>query len=113
MALPALYAHFSKVYAVYGMNDKTDAALKPLFYFNPNSLKQARDMLKNYDYPATEKLLLLLHQYNLKGVGVGDSGTSGASLMKEMVVKMMIDWRISNDEQVDWMQFEFFKWIIL
>lgn len=91
MALPALYAHFSKVYAVYGMNDKSDAALKPFFYYNPNSLKQAHDMMKNYGYPGIEKILLLLHQYNLKGVGVGDTGTSGASLMKEMVVKMMID----------------------
>ncbi len=91
MALPALYAHFSKVYAVYGMNDQSDTTLKPFFYFNPNSLKQARDMMKNYGYSGIEKILLLLHQYNLKGVGVGDTGTSGASLIKEMVVKMMID----------------------
>ena len=91
MALPALYSHFSKVYAVYGMNDKSDTALKPFFYYNPNSLKQAHDMMKNYGYSGMEKLLLLLHQYNLKGVGVGDTGTSGASLMKEMVVKMMVD----------------------
>ncbi len=91
MALPALYSHFSKVYAVYGMNDQSDAALKPFFYFNPNSLKQARDMMNNYGYNGIEKILLLLHQYNLKGVGVGDTGTSGASLIKEMLVKMMID----------------------
>lgn len=90
VALPALYAHFSKVYAVYGMNDKSDAALKPFFYFNPNSLKQAHDMMRNYGYDGMEKLILLLHQYNLKGVGVGDTGTPGATLIKEMVVKMMI-----------------------
>jgi DNA polymerase-3 subunit delta len=91
MALPALYSHFSKVYAVYGMNDQSDAALKPFFYFNPNSLKQARDMMNNYGYNGIEKILLLLHQYNLKGVGVGDTGTPGASLIKEMLVKMMIN----------------------
>lgn len=89
--LPALYSHFSKVYAVYGMSDKSDGALRPFFYFNPNSLKQAQDMMKNYGYAGMEKLLLLLHQYNLKSVGVGDSGTPGASLMKEMVVKMMVE----------------------
>ncbi len=91
MALPALYSHFSKVYAVYGMNDKSDNALKPFFYYNPNSLKQAHEMMKNYGYAGIEKLILLLHQYNLKGVGVSDSGTSSASLLKEMVVKMIID----------------------
>ena len=90
MALPALYSHISKVYAVYGMNDQSDGALKPFFYFNPNSLKQAREMMKNYGYTGTEQLLLLLHQYNMKSLGVGDSGTESASLMKEMVVKMML-----------------------
>lgn len=90
MALPALYAYFSKVYAVYGMKDKSDAALKPFFYFNPVALKQAHEMMKNYGYDGIEKLILLLHQYNLKGIGVGDTGTSGSSLMKEMVAKMMV-----------------------
>jgi DNA polymerase-3 subunit delta len=90
MALPALYSHFSKVYAAYGMNDKSDSALKPFFYFNPNSLQQARDIMKNYQYTGVERMLLLLHQYNLKGIGMGDSGTESASLLKEMVVKMMI-----------------------
>jgi DNA polymerase III subunit delta len=90
MVLPALYAYFSKIYAVYGMNDKSDAALKPLFYFNPISLAQAKDAMKNYGYPGIEKMLLLMHHYDLKSKGVGDSGTSGAMLMKEMVVKMML-----------------------
>ena len=91
MALPAIYAHLSKVYAVYGMNDKSDAALKPFFYYNPASLKQAHDLMKNYGYAGLEKLILLLHQYNLKGVGVGDNGTSSPALLKEMVVKMMVE----------------------
>ena len=90
MVLPALYAYFSKIYAVYGMNDKSDAALKPLFYFNPVSLAQAKDAMKNYGYGGIEKMLLLLHHYDLKSKGVGDSGTPGSMLMKEMVVKIML-----------------------
>lgn len=90
MVLPALYAYFSKIYAVYGMNDKSDGALKPLFYFNPVSLSQAKDAMKNYGYEGIEKMLLLLHHYDLKSKGVGDSGTPGAMLMKEMVVKIML-----------------------
>ena len=89
-ALPALYFNISKIYGVYGMNDKSDTVLKPLFYFNPSALQQAKDMMKNYGYSGIEKLLLLLHHYNLKSVGVGDNGTSPASLMKEMVLKMMM-----------------------
>ncbi len=89
MVLPALYASFSKVYTVFGMADKSEAALKPHFYFNPAAVKNALETIRNYNYEGIERILLLLHQYNLKSIGVGDSGTSGASLLKEMVVKMI------------------------
>jgi len=89
MVLPALYSSFSKVYTVFGMKDKSEAALKPHFYFNSNAVKNALETINNYGYDGIERVLLLLHHYNLKGVGVGDTGTSDASLMKEMVAKMM------------------------
>ncbi len=89
MVLPALYASFSKVYTVFGMNDRSEAALKPHFYFNAVAVKNALETINNYGYDGIERILLLLHQYNLKGVGVGNTGTSDAALMKEMVVKMI------------------------
>ncbi len=89
MVLPALYASFSKVYTVFGMSDRSEAALKPHFYFNSSAVKNAMETINNYGYDGIERILLLLHHYNLKGVGVGDTGTSDASLMKEMVVKMV------------------------
>ena len=89
MVLPALYASFSKVYTVFGMSDRSEAALKPHFYFNSSAVKNALETINNYGYDGIERILLLLHHYNLKGVGVGDTGTSDASLMKEMVVKMV------------------------
>jgi DNA polymerase III subunit delta len=90
MVLPALYSYFSKVYAAFGMKDTSDAALKPMFYFNPISLQQAKHSMKNYGFEGVQKLLLLLHHYDLKSKGVGDSGTSGAILMKEMVTKIIV-----------------------
>jgi DNA polymerase-3 subunit delta len=89
MILPALYASFSKVYTVFGMSDRSETALKPHFYFNANAVKNALETIHNYGYDGIERILLLLHHYNLKGVGVGDTGTPDASLMKEMVVKMI------------------------
>ena len=90
MVLPALYAYFSKVYAVYGLADKSDAALKPLFYFNPTALAQAKEAMGGYGFAGIQKIILLLHHYDLRSKGIGDNGTSGALLMKEMVTKMMI-----------------------
>ena len=91
MVLPALYAYFSKIYAVYGLKDKSDAVLKPMFYFNPVSLSQAKEAMKFYGFSGIERMLLLLHHYNLKSIGIGDNGTPGAQLMKEMAVKIMMD----------------------
>ena len=90
MVLPALYASFSKIYTVFGLQDKSEAALRPHFYNNVIAVRNALDTIKRYGYDGIERILLLLHHYNLKGVGVGDTGTSDASLMKEMVVKMMV-----------------------
>jgi DNA polymerase-3 subunit delta len=90
MALPALYANFSKIYSVYGMPDKSDTALKPVFYFNASALAQAKETMKRYGYPGIERILLLLHEYNLRSIGIGHGADSGPALMREMVVKMMM-----------------------
>lgn len=89
MVLPALYASFSKIYTVFGMPDKSESALRPHFYNNTVAVRNALETIKVYKYEGIERILLLLHHYNLKGVGVGDSGTPDASLMREMVVKMV------------------------
>ena len=89
LVLPALYSNFSKVYTIFGMADKSEAALKPHFYFNATAVKNALDTIRIYGYEGIERILLLLHHYNLKSVGVGDTGTSDASLLREMVVKMI------------------------
>lgn len=88
--LPALYSFFSKVHGAYGLNKTDSSALRPLFYNNQNAVNNAQQTMKNYGFTGVEKIILLLNHYNLKGVGVGDSGTNGAMLMKEMVVKMML-----------------------
>ncbi|RYY48407.1 MAG: DNA polymerase III subunit delta [Chitinophagaceae bacterium] len=89
-ALPALYSFVSKVYTALGMNDQSDNGLKSLFYFNSHALQQGKLMIKNYGFPGVERLILLLHQYNLRSIGIGDSGSGGPALMKEMVTKMML-----------------------
>lgn len=89
LLLPALYNYFSKacmLFAVQGKDDKTAAAAIGV---NPYFIKDYQLVARNYSYSGVEQALLLLHQYNLRGVGVHDAGTTDASLMKEMVVKMM------------------------
>ncbi len=89
MVLPALYGYFSKLYVVSGMADKSEASVKQLFFNNAFATKDALAAIKKYNYEDVERSLLLLHEYNLKSVGVNSSGTPDASLLKELVVKMM------------------------
>lgn len=89
LILPAIYGYFSKLYIICGMADKNENAIKGLFYNNPFAAKEALTSLKMYGSEGVEKALLLLHEYNLKSVGV-NNGNSDGSLLKEMVVKMML-----------------------
>lgn len=87
--LPALYGYFSKVYGIFGTPHASETTLRPLFYNNPFAAKQALQTMNSYGLRGIENILLLLHQYNLRSIGVNDTGTDDAELLKEMVVKIM------------------------
>ncbi len=89
MVLPALYNFFSKVFMLYGVQQPDEKTVASALGVNPYFVKDYMGAARKYDYPGVEKILLLLHQYNLRGVGVNDGNTTDAGLMKEMVVKMM------------------------
>jgi DNA polymerase-3 subunit delta len=90
MVLPSLYSFFSKLFTIHGLKafDKNTVAdalgVNP--FFVPDYLAAAR----LYSYPQVEKALLLLHHYNLRSVGVKDAGTEDASLLKEMLYKIVV-----------------------
>lgn len=90
MVLPALYNFFSKVFMLYSVQQSDEKTIATALGVNPYFVKDYMGAARKYDYPGVEKILLLLHQYNLRGVGVNDGNTTDAGLMKEMVVKMMV-----------------------
>ncbi len=89
MILPAIYSYFSKIYSIYSLDDKTENGVKGLFSNNFYAAKDGLAAAKIYGLQGIEKILLLLHEYNLKSIGVNDAGTADAELLKEMVVKMV------------------------
>ena len=89
MILPALYNFFSKVYMIYSVSSSDEKTVATSLGVNPYFVKDYMGAARKYDYNGVEKILLLLHQYNLRSLGVHDGGTSDAGLMKEMAVKMM------------------------
>ena len=89
LILPTLYNYFSKVYSIFGLEDKSEKKVASLFYNNSFAGKQALHTSNIYGYNGVEKVLLLLHQYNLRSVGIDNAGIEDADLMKELVVKMV------------------------
>ena len=89
LILPSLYSYFSKILSVYQMHDKSERAIKPVFNFNPAVVDQVMETLKNYSFLEMEQVILLLHDSNLKSIGIGNSGISTGSLLKELSYKIM------------------------
>jgi len=89
LVLPSLYSFFSKVYMLFSMNgdDKSIAAATGIHFFVLKEYKQAANV---YGYKGVESALMLLHQYNLKSIGINSTSISDASLLKELLCKMMM-----------------------
>ncbi len=90
LILPALYTLFSKTYMLIGTRIRDEKAAALEIGVSPFFIKDYVLTAKNYGAEGVENALLLLHHYNLRSVGVNDTGTSDASLLKEMVVKVML-----------------------
>ena len=89
LILPSLYSFFSKVFMIFGAGTSDEKTIATSIGVNPFFMKEYMLAARLYTYPGVEKTLLLLHHYNLKSVGVRDVGTEDASLLKELVVKML------------------------
>ncbi|RTL60929.1 MAG: DNA polymerase III subunit delta [Sphingobacteriales bacterium] len=87
--LPVLYNFFSKVYMVYGLPSNDDKTIAAGLGVNPFFVKDFKIASVNYDFLSVQKNLLLLHEYNLRSIGVNDSGTPDASLLKELLFKIV------------------------
>lgn len=88
LILPLLYSFFSKVYMLFGADTSDDRSLAGQLGIPPFSIRNYEEAARLYGYQGTELTLLLLHQYNLKSVGVGATSTEDSSLLKELIFKM-------------------------
>jgi DNA polymerase-3 subunit delta len=90
LVLPSLYSFFSKVFMIYGAGTDNEKTLATHIGVNPYFMKDYMQAARLYKYKDVENVLLLLHSYNLKSLGIGSTGTDDASLMKEMIAKMFV-----------------------
>lgn len=89
LIFPSLYNFFSKVQMVYSVPSRDDRAVASAIGVNAYFVKDYIQTAQYFRMQDIEKILLLLHKYNLKNIGIDDAGTEDAELLKEMVVKMI------------------------
>ncbi|MBY0536741.1 MAG: DNA polymerase III subunit delta [Chitinophagaceae bacterium] len=89
LVLPTLYNMFSKAYMILGEKSRDEKSVAAAIGVSPFFVKDYLAVVNNYRNEGVERALLLLHQYNLRTVGIQDAGTSDASLLKEMLFKLM------------------------
>ncbi|MEI6947740.1 DNA polymerase III subunit delta [Paraflavisolibacter sp. H34] len=89
LIFPSLYTYFSKVLMTFGVPARDEKSIAQAIGVHPFFMKDYLQAAQRYGPQGVERNLLLLHQYNLKSLGINDAGTDDHLLLKEMVVKMM------------------------
>jgi DNA polymerase-3 subunit delta len=89
LIFPSLYNFFSKVQIIYSVPARDERSVAAAIGVNGFFVKDYLQTATRFSAHEVEKLILLLHQYNLRAIGINDAGTTDALLLKEMVVKMI------------------------
>ena len=88
IVIPALYNFFSKVNLIFGVKGG-EKEIASTLGVHPFFVKDYMQAARQYGAEGTEKAILLLHTYNLRSIGINDSGVEDGELMKELMYKVM------------------------
>ncbi|HWJ25596.1 MAG TPA: DNA polymerase III subunit delta [Flavisolibacter sp.] len=89
LIFPSLYNFFSKVQMIFSVPSRDEKTVAWAIGVNSFFVRDYLQTAMKFSSQEVEKVILLLHQYNLKCIGINDAGTSDSMLLKEMVVKMI------------------------
>lgn len=89
LVLPTLYSFFSKVFLIFGQSNTDDKNIATAIGVHPFVIRDYTQASKLYGLGGVEKAILLLQYYNLKNIGINNSNTSEANLLKELVYKLI------------------------
>lgn len=86
----SLYSFFSKVYMVSHIKGGDDEAIAAEIGVSRFFVKDYLAALRQFNVSGIRQILLVLHQYNLKSIGVHAAPMARVDLLKEMVAKMLL-----------------------
>lgn len=89
LIFPSIHSFFSKIQLLHTNPANNEKALAVQIGVPEWKIKEYYQAAQRYSLQSTERNMIILHQYNLKSIGINDSGTEDALLLKDMLVKMI------------------------
>ena len=90
LVLPTLFSFFSKLYIASSIGYRDEYSLSAALGVKGFFVKQYIQAMQRYNYTDIEKVLILLQHYNLMSIGIGRVNLDDASMLKEMVAKIVM-----------------------
>jgi DNA polymerase-3 subunit delta len=90
LVLSTLFSFFSKLYIASSIASRDEYSLSAALGVKGFFVKQYIQAMQQYNYTDIEKVLFLLQHYNLMSVGIGRVNLDDASMLKEMVAKIVM-----------------------
>ncbi|MFN4284552.1 MAG: DNA polymerase III subunit delta [Lacibacter sp.] len=87
--LPVLYSFFARAWMLLDAHGD-ERVVQSKTGINPWTLKEAKLAASAYGRQGILAALLLLHEYNLRSVGVGNGDAEPEALLKEFILKLML-----------------------
>jgi len=88
LVLPSIHNFFCRILILHAEGSSKNPA-NIIGSNHPTAIADHMAAVKNYSHQKTQQILLLLHEYNLKSIGINDAGSSGADLLKELTAKII------------------------
>ncbi|MGX5817499.1 DNA polymerase III subunit delta [Chitinophaga lutea] len=88
MVIPALYNYFAKINLLFGFKGG-EKEMASALGVHPFFLKDYTAAARKFGPEGAERAILLLHQYNLRSIGIGDAGNEDAELLKELLFRIL------------------------
>lgn len=84
-----LFNHFSRIMKIHFLENKSREALATALKVHPFVVGQLTNSAKIYNPKKVAANIAILHEYDLKSKGIGNSTFSEGDLMKELIYKLM------------------------
>lgn len=92
LIFPILYAFFSKLYIAFTASSRDEYGIAAALGLKPYFAKQYIGAMQRYSFADVERVLIELHEANLKSLGVSRADTDDISILKEFVFKIIVQY---------------------